>query len=351
MPRPDLARLGVLHRRIPVLAIGRDVYLDSRLMLHKLEMIKSPTVRPPLGVGADGTASVDAVALERLLNVLTVDTNVFLDAARLIPADVPAMKDPVFGKDRADFFGGPLNPRSKKPAAETASSNASKPSSSASGAASAAISAEPHASSALLRAESLAEIRHAALILEKTLLSDNRLWILNTEGPSIADIEAIWPFHWLASMPGAFLDGSGSKEAGLDALQFPKLFEWINRFNGVIRAARKSQPELASQIDGEKAAETVMSSDFWDPESRLSSMIDTADPVARAASFRLGDKVRLWPTDTGVSHKDEGKLVRLTELEVTIEVAASDDVPKVMLHAPRHGFRVRPVVENEGPRL
>ncbi len=37
MPRPDIARLGIRHRRIPVMSIGRDVYLDTRLQLQKLE--------------------------------------------------------------------------------------------------------------------------------------------------------------------------------------------------------------------------------------------------------------------------------------------------------------------------
>ncbi|KIH94150.1 hypothetical protein SPBR_05967 [Sporothrix brasiliensis 5110] len=344
MPRPDIARLGVRHRRIPIVAIGRDVYLDTRLIMRKLELIQpsSPAVRPPLGFGlnpSDKKASAEALALERLLNVLTNDSGLFLEAARLIPGDVPAMKDPVFGKDRMDFFGGPLNPRPKKPV--SAPSGASSPT----------ASEEPTASKALERAEALAEVRHAASILETTLLADGRTWILSTEGPSIADIEAIWPFHWLASMPGAFLDGSGSEEAGLDAVQFPKLFAWIDRFSRVVRAARKDQPGLSKRIDGDKAAQEVLTAQFWDPLSNVSSYIDTKDPVARAASLVIGKHVVLWPTDTGKSHKDVGKLVRFCPDEVVIEVAASEDAPKVMLHAPRHGFRVRPVDGAEGPRL
>jgi hypothetical protein len=37
LPRPDLARLGINYRRIPLLAIGCDVYLDSRLIIYALE--------------------------------------------------------------------------------------------------------------------------------------------------------------------------------------------------------------------------------------------------------------------------------------------------------------------------
>lgn len=39
MPRPDLTALGVGYRRIPVVAIGRDIYHDTRLVLRKLEVL------------------------------------------------------------------------------------------------------------------------------------------------------------------------------------------------------------------------------------------------------------------------------------------------------------------------
>jgi hypothetical protein len=40
MPRPILSeRLGVNYRRIPLMAIGRDIYIDTRIMLRKLESL------------------------------------------------------------------------------------------------------------------------------------------------------------------------------------------------------------------------------------------------------------------------------------------------------------------------
>lgn len=351
MPRPDLARLGVRHRRIPILAIGRDVYLDSRLILNKLELIPStlPSVRAPLGAGSSSSrASPEQRALERLLDVLTVDTSLFLDSARLIPSDIPAMKDPIFGKDRLDFFGGPLVQRPfKKTSAGAGQSGPLSTSSSSSP----ATDAAPAASAALCRAESLAELRHAASLLETTLLADGRHWILDTPSPSISDIEAIWPFHWLSSMPGAFLDGSGSQEAALCPKQYPLLFAWIDRFNGAIRAVRQGQSHLVKRVDGAAAAQAVQSAAFFEVPSDDASPVDPQDPVSRAAGLHVGQRVVIWPTDTGILHKDIGKLVRLSACEVVIEVAASDDAPSVLLHAPRHGFRVRPHAEVEGPRL
>ncbi|KAL1899882.1 hypothetical protein Sste5346_002748 [Sporothrix stenoceras] len=350
MPRDDLSRLGIRHRRIPILAIGNDVYLDTRLILHKLELIKSksPSVRPPLGLsyGIGGKpASAEELALERLLSVFSVDSGLFIEAARLIPAGTAAMKDPVFGKDRMDFFGGPLNPRTK-----TSSSSAASPQSPAAIAA-AEGPAEPPASQALLRAEALAEVRHFATILETTLLADGRQWILNTENPSLSDIDAIWPFHWLHSMPGAFLDGSGSEKPGLDALQFPKLFAWIDRFHNVIRTARKSQNGQSSKITGAEAAKAVQTAEPWDAMTRVASYIDISDPVAQVASLTIGRRVVLWPTDTGKEHRDEGEIIRFEANEVAIKVKPSEDAPHVILHAPRHGFRVRPVEGTDGPRL
>lgn len=306
LPRPDLARIGVRHRRIPILAIGRDVYLDTRLILRKLEAIPgSDTVKPPLGIDS----SLELVALERLLDILTVDTNVFLDAARLIPANVPAMKDPAFGRDRADFFGSKPSkdaPKSKTPPA-------------------------------LLRAESLAEIRHAAALLESSLLADGRAWILGTPAPSLADVESIWPFHWLTTMPGAFEDGQ-SPEPALSPAQFPRLFAWIERFNGALKAVKATT--VKKRVDGAAAAEAIWAA----PASDSQEGVDGNDPVARAAGLKVGQSSVVWPIDTGTLHKDVGRLVRLTGDEVVLEVAAESG-KTVFLHAPRHMFRVRPYAE------
>ena len=51
-----------------------------------------------------------------------------------------------------------------------------------------------------------------------------------------------------------------------------------------------------------------------------------------------GEEVVVWPTDTGATHKDSGKLVSINGDEVVIEV--SGEKGSVRVHAPRHGFRV-----------
>ncbi|KAI4592205.1 hypothetical protein KJ359_011444 [Pestalotiopsis sp. 9143b] len=41
LPRPDLAALGITHRRIPILAIGKDIYCDSAAAVDALEGLSS----------------------------------------------------------------------------------------------------------------------------------------------------------------------------------------------------------------------------------------------------------------------------------------------------------------------
>lgn len=149
MPRPDLAALGVQYRRIPVLAIGRDLYCDTRLILEKLEE------RYPDGALGAKDNDHDGKALEKLLDIWTTDGGVFARAAELIPPDSPLTSDPKFIRDREDFSG-------RSWAKEDMVRK---------------------------RGEALAHVKQAFNLLETTLLTDGRRWIRNTEGPSLADIK------------------------------------------------------------------------------------------------------------------------------------------------------------------
>ena len=129
------------------MSIGRDVYCDSRLILRKLEK-KWPD-------GALGTSQPEQRAIEKLLEIWTIDGGVFNRASQLIPASMPLLDDPKFTKDREDYNGRSWD-KSKIEA---------------------------------FRPEALVHIRNAFHLLETTLLADNRKWILKTEKPSLADIE------------------------------------------------------------------------------------------------------------------------------------------------------------------
>lgn len=82
--------MGVNYRRIPLLAIGRDIYLDTRLILRKLEA-KFPE-------GKLGSDKVEDRIVEGLLERYMVEGPVFWAATGLIPPS--SVKDPKFAKDR-----------------------------------------------------------------------------------------------------------------------------------------------------------------------------------------------------------------------------------------------------------
>ena len=149
LPREDINALGVKYRRIPIMAIGRDIYCDTRLILRKLEKI--------FPNGALGATQPDQKAVEMLLESWTIDGGIFTRAASTIPPDMPLMKDPKFTKDREDYMGRSWSQDVVKD----------------------------------LRPEGITHVRDGFEFLESGLLADGRDWILKTEKPSLADIEGI----------------------------------------------------------------------------------------------------------------------------------------------------------------
>jgi hypothetical protein len=147
MPRPDLELLPVHYRRIPILALGRDIYLDTRLILRKLESL--PDIpSPPLGA----TNPQDRFT-EKLLERYMIEGPVFERAGGLVPVDVAL--DPTFNKDRQGMLGRSWSREELEEG----------------------------------RGECLNYIRNLFDLFETTILEDGRDWILGSEGPKLADIE------------------------------------------------------------------------------------------------------------------------------------------------------------------
>jgi glutathione S-transferase len=96
MPKPELTLLTGGYRRIPVLQVGADIYLDTRLILAQIER-RVPD--PPM---AGGHAELLQIATDRVLFQAVV-TVVFSEVGRLMP--------PAFLADRQALAGGrPLDP-------------------------------------------------------------------------------------------------------------------------------------------------------------------------------------------------------------------------------------------------
>jgi len=197
MPRPDVEKLGLKHRRIPIVSIGKDVYLDTRLQLPALEALFPDT--PKLGFEA-GKES-DQFALQQLLSTLTTDSGVFQTAASLIPSDTPLLQDPKWQEDRKNYF--PHGDMSKE---------------------------------SMDRAKPGAEVEMARTYkLLESILQDDRAWIANGNRPSLADIEAIWPVIFTMNIPGALASDKFSKEI------FPKVYAWVDRFQAAVGTAKNHQ--------------------------------------------------------------------------------------------------------------
>ena len=151
MPRPDLAAIGVQYRRIPLLAIGRDIYCDTALINEKLEQLYP-------GSHLGGKTGTDK-ALITLLQKWT-DLDVFPRAAETIPPHFPAMSDPQFLKDREELWGREWSKESQT----------------------------------RMRAEALQSMRDNFDFLETMMSDEGRQWILESGGPSLADINGRSPF-------------------------------------------------------------------------------------------------------------------------------------------------------------
>jgi glutathione S-transferase len=289
MPRPDIARLGIKYRRIPLLSIGRDVYLDTRLILQKLESMYPSKAR----LGADGG---EHLAIQRLFEIYMVDS-IFQQATKLLPASLPMVRDKKFQEDRADFYG----PRGPKGIAH--------------------------------RPTAINEIKAVMRLLEDTLLADGRDWILNTQEPSLADIEAVWPVHWLTGMRDAL------PQDQISASHFPKVYAWVARFQKAVSIAKASQPKPAT-VDGKDAQHLIINSGFNEEEKGIAQN----DSLVAYDKLQKGQDVQLWPTDSGSTYKEHGKLVGIDDEEIVIEVqgeSSSGLQSSVRVHAPRHGFSVR----------
>lgn len=289
MPRPDLEKIGVAYRRIPVVAIGRDVYLDTRLQLPKLEALDVPQARL-------GGATPEQKAIDHLLSAYVNDRGIFGTVALLLPSDLPLMKDKNFLKDRDDFFSNSDYKWDAKARKEE-------------------------------RPAALRKVADMMRLLEETILADGRTWILGTPKPSLSDIEAVWPLNFILEIPGALPEELFSAKA------YPKVFAWVDRFRATVEEAKaKNKPR---SVSGDEAAAEIANSAFHEAEGA----VDALDTDARTQGLSKGDAVTVGPTDFGSSCRDAGKLLSLSSEEVVIEARAGEST--VRIHAPRHQFSIK----------
>jgi hypothetical protein len=114
---------------------------------------------------------------------------------------------------------------------------------------------------------------------------------------------------------------------------FPKVFAWVERFDQTVSTRFKAQARPKT-LKGPEAMRQITSSEYAEPEGR----IEANDP----SGLKKGQEIELWPVDSGFRNKDRGTLISLSDDEVVIETR-TDEGKTLRVHAPRHGFRFKPV--------
>ncbi|KAF2854004.1 hypothetical protein T440DRAFT_465739 [Plenodomus tracheiphilus IPT5] len=149
MPRPDLALLPVAYRRIPLLAVGRDIYFDTRLIFRKLEVLFPATADSP----TLGATRPQDVFIQNLLQRYMVEGPIFGVVGGMVPTDVA--RDATFSKDRQGFLGKTWSREELEDE----------------------------------KGDCVGYVRNLCALFEETVLSDGRRWVLGGARPSLADIE------------------------------------------------------------------------------------------------------------------------------------------------------------------
>lgn len=288
LPRPEITDyLGITYRRIPILAIGNDVYCDTSIIVNAIER-RFPAINGygtlfPLGKHGKKADTGLIKAFAKFYG----DNTLFPPATALIPWN---KLSPAFLKDRGALRGAPIDLD--------------------------ALSNNVGISQSVLST-------HLSLVEEQ--LSDSREWLFDSELPSLADISVHFVLVWAKSF-----DGKGSL---FDVKRIPNTLQWINRLNEYLNKLKVAQTPPVN-LDGLVAAQKIMSSSH---ESYSVVGFDSIE--ATRLGLKEGQKVQVTAEDNGRNYHTVGKLVALNREEIVLEVQGSKGL--IRCHFPRLGFSIR----------
>ncbi|KAJ3559212.1 hypothetical protein NM688_g478 [Phlebia brevispora] len=273
LPRPALSDLlGVSYRRIPVLAIGNDVYCDTALIGPILER-QFPTSEgygtlfpPRKGGGKADTGLVKA------LTTFWVDRVLFPLGSQSLPY---GRFDAKFIADRTSWQGRPIDVKG--------------------------LAAKQNVRTSALTT-------HLGLLEEQ--LSDDREWLLDTEQPGLADISVNFFFAWLRAFR--------TVREIYDPKVYPKTIAWLARVADYLAREQKSNTAPFEKISGDDAASIICSSPSIDSEN----LVGFNDVDANRFGLKSRQMVSVTPTDNG-KVPTIGRLVALSREESVIEVQGS----------------------------
>ena len=291
LPRPVLEKLGVKYRRIPILAIGRDIYCDTRLIINKLEEL-FPENRV-------SSQSPFEKGLEHVFETWLIDGGPFWRTAGLIPPDAEILKDEEWCNDRLEMTGNRFNIETIKKG----------------------------------RPENVAHARMYFNTMENELLADGRKFLLGGPEPTLLDIHGIWTFHW-ATSKGFRLRETLDKEGVIDEKHFPRTYAYVDRFVDAI-ATKQLNNGKPEKLSDEETIKAVLDSDFFEAEGA----VDELDPL----KLKKGQLVEIWPVESGFNHHDKGELVSISVGEVVIASKPQVGDGLLRIHYPRTNIRISPL--------
>ncbi|KAF2088674.1 hypothetical protein K490DRAFT_39211 [Saccharata proteae CBS 121410] len=328
MPRPILSTTFHLsYRKIPVLAIGRDIYCDTSIILEALEH-RFPPAASSLSESA-GYASLypraadgrNYRALIRGFASYWTDRALFRTTTGLIPSSVWRTH---FGVDRAELIGHKLDP--DKLGAKV-----------------------PRNLSVLDMHLSMLE----PLCAEAT---ETHPWLFSTPVPSLADVSLYYQLDWgneIAAGRGVGnLTGGGTEDAQLKGAaevfngeRYPALLKWFSRLRRYIEALPLTETRVV-EADAPKLLEELKICDMEKIERVLVPTAAIAhDNLDTQNRLVQGAQVSVAPDDTGRANPTLGVLLVVTPEEIVIgPLDQGTKAPiDIRIHFPRLGFIVRPL--------
>lgn len=328
MPRPVLREnFNLTYRKIPVLAIGHDIYCDTSLILEVLEHTFPPPDYPSLYPGGFGGSNRPLI---RGFASYWTDRPFFRVTTGLIPSSVWRTS---FGSDRAALIGHNLNPEKLE---------AKVP-------------------------QNLSGLDMHLSILEPQFSSSSQGWMFSTTTPSLADISLFYQLDWgndIAAGRGIEnLTGGGTKDTNTEgatsvfnAQRYPNLWNWHQRMKTHFLALPGTEARIErSDVHGVDMAMMAL----WEwkaPSERVKTIPTPAGPhqqLDKKNGLVIGNglKVSIAPDDTGRADPTVGTLVGLSPEEVVIEPLNIDGrkarVGNVRLHFPRLGFVIKSLRESK----
>lgn len=332
MPRPVLVEnFGLMYRKIPVLAMGREVLADTSLIvewLHTHPQLKAfrSSKQQDKRRNREVYENDRNRVLSRLLGSYYTDRPFFRTTTGTIPGVVWKTH---FGKDREELIGHPID--AKKLEAKVP--------------------------------RNLVELdTHLSLLepLFNVAIDENDGsggWILGGISPSAADVNLWYQLDWgekisrgegIEDLTGRGTDDRSGAGKGISQVfnkdRYPATWSWFHRFRDHIeslplterrveRGDREGLEAVITQLEGSEITKDVLL--LPTTNTRLSELED-------GIGLKIGSMVSVRPRDTGMANPTLGKLLATTPEEVVIEpeLPASGEVriKGVRLHFPRIEF-------------